>query len=484
MRTAIRASLLLLLGLLFTACAFADSQVRIVRLSLVDGPVQVDRGQGPEKAIMNMPITQGMTVETGDQGRAEVEFENGTTLRLAPRSTAEFPELSLRDSGTRVTAVQVNSGTAYFNVRHKDDDFRLLFSGREVSLNHNVHFRLDLASGNPELAVFNGELELKGDHDVKVKKNETLALDLSDAGRYDLAKNIIPESYDSWDSDRVNYANQYASTYNTRSPYSYGFGDLNYYGTWYSWPGYGTLWQPFGVGFGWNPFYNGAWSWYPGFGYTWVSTYPWGWAPYRYGSWVFVPNFGWAWRPGAWNTWYTVPPVYNAPVNFHPPQPPVTTTNVPPGHHWPTVIVNRPVPGSGFVAGSTPAAAASGATTITPATGTGVAAPGSPMPVRGFRAADRDDARFHNLGAGIRTAPTPRVDRSAPAAGFQQGAPAAHHNWPAGGAQHQGGPGVQHGGSPAHSSPAGHSAPAVHSAPSGGGGHGVSAPSSTAHPSK
>ena len=74
------------------------------------------------------------------------------------------------------------------------------------------------------------------------------------------------------------------------------------------------MWRPFGVGYGWDPFYNGAWAWYPGFGYTWVSTYPWGWTPYRYGSWMFIPNFGWAWRPGTWNTWYTVPPVYNAPA--------------------------------------------------------------------------------------------------------------------------------------------------------------------------
>src|ERR1043165_8759382 len=195
MRTAIRASLFLFLvaGFMFAPNAFADSQVRIVRLSLVEGSVQVDRGQGPEKAIMNMPVTQGMKLETGDEGRAEIEFENGTTLRLAPQTNAEFPELSLRSSGTRVTAVQVNSGTAYFNIHHKDDDFHVLFAGREINVDHSVHFRLDLANGKPEVAVFNGELELKGDKNVKVKKNETLALDGSDAGRYDLAKNISPE---------------------------------------------------------------------------------------------------------------------------------------------------------------------------------------------------------------------------------------------------------------------------------------------------
>ena len=55
-------ALLTLAALLLTLPAFADSQVRIVRLSQVDGDVQADRntGQGFEKAFLNMPVTQGM----------------------------------------------------------------------------------------------------------------------------------------------------------------------------------------------------------------------------------------------------------------------------------------------------------------------------------------------------------------------------------------------------------------------------------------
>ena len=48
-------SVLLTLTFLLSASAWADSNVRIVRLSLVDGPVQLDRatGEGFERAIMN-----------------------------------------------------------------------------------------------------------------------------------------------------------------------------------------------------------------------------------------------------------------------------------------------------------------------------------------------------------------------------------------------------------------------------------------------
>ncbi len=56
--------------------SFADSQVRIVRLSDVEGNVQIDRntGQGYEKAFLNLPITQGVKLRGNGEGRAEIEF--------------------------------------------------------------------------------------------------------------------------------------------------------------------------------------------------------------------------------------------------------------------------------------------------------------------------------------------------------------------------------------------------------------------------
>src|SRR3989454_4526534 len=65
-RRILNAVLLTLAAVLLALPAFADSQVRIVRLSQVDGDVQADRntGQGFEKAFLNMPVTQGMKLRT------------------------------------------------------------------------------------------------------------------------------------------------------------------------------------------------------------------------------------------------------------------------------------------------------------------------------------------------------------------------------------------------------------------------------------
>src|SRR5437667_3461656 len=95
--------------------AFSDSQVRIVRLSYVDGTVQIDRnsGQGYEKAFVNLPIAQDSKLRVTDSSRAEVEFEDGSTIRMAPKTTIWFTELSLRDSGAKVSALEVKQGTIY-----------------------------------------------------------------------------------------------------------------------------------------------------------------------------------------------------------------------------------------------------------------------------------------------------------------------------------------------------------------------------------
>ena len=148
-----------------------------------------------------------------------------------------------------------------------------------------------------------------------------------------------PDPFDAWDKQQDQYHQQYASnSYSSYSPYAYGTSDLNYYGNFFNVPGYGTMWQPYFAGAGWDPFMNGGWAFSPGFGYGWVSGYPWGWTPYHYGTWAYLPTYGWAWQPGGtWAGW-TGPRTIHPPTNFASPQPPSN-----PGHG--TVAVNRgPMP--------------------------------------------------------------------------------------------------------------------------------------------
>jgi ferric-dicitrate binding protein FerR (iron transport regulator) len=210
--------------------AMADSHVRIVRLSYIEGGVQISHGAAGayEKAIVNLPITEGAKLKTAD-GRAEVEFEDGSTLRIVADSTVEFSQLSLRDSGAKVSELKITSGTAYVNFTGtKNDEFSVRFEDKKIMLARAAHLRIVLGDEDSSVAVFKGLVQVDNPSGtIDVKKNQTVAFDL-DTNQYKVAKNIQETPYDSWDDQQNEYHTRYAAkSYNSYSPYAYGTTDLS-----------------------------------------------------------------------------------------------------------------------------------------------------------------------------------------------------------------------------------------------------------------
>ena len=70
--------------------AQAHSHARIIRLSFVEGDVTVLR---PDvrvwaEAPVNTPLQEGFKLSTGENSYAEIQFENGGTIRLGTPSTS------------------------------------------------------------------------------------------------------------------------------------------------------------------------------------------------------------------------------------------------------------------------------------------------------------------------------------------------------------------------------------------------------------
>ncbi len=345
-RLAVRFLLLFAAFLVLAAAApllFADSSVRIVRLSYVDGDVQIDQrdGQGFETAYMNMPVTPGTRIQTRADSRAEIELEDGSTIRLAPNSLVEFTSMGLRSDGSRDTMVDLEGGTAYVDLHHhRDDDFRLNFAHETITLHHSVRFRASLDDGHAVIVPIKGDLEVLNENGntLDVRRGETLTIDLTDPDHFYRANTAESGPVDAWDQEREDYRdsyvdrnnyNSYQTTYQNAG-YSYGYPDLNYYGAYTYVPGWGWMWQPYYMPMGWNPYMDGAWAFYPGFGWQWVSAYPWGWVPYHYGGWYYVGGYGWCWQPGPTIFWNPAPVVVNGPPHFNAPAPPPVPGPQPP----------------------------------------------------------------------------------------------------------------------------------------------------------
>ncbi len=314
--------------------AMGESHVRIVRLSLVEGQVQVDRavGGGLERAILNTPMVQGTRIVTGSDGLAEVEFENQSALRIASDSEVRFTQLSMGDTGVKTNQVEVVKGLVYLETASKGDDTYRMTSGKSSLLVHrDSGVRFSASADQLQVAVFKGDAQLENTaQPVNVQKKETLTVDLKQDSSYTIAKSVEPVRYDGWNKEREEYGKAYAANEGYGGPsHGYGMQDLNYYGDFFYASGYGYVWQPYGFAgamSSFDPYSNGAWAALPGLGYSFTSAYPWGWLPYHYGSWAFVQGAGWAWLPGGGynGQWYAgnyqnVPKVTKAPAGWKAP---------------------------------------------------------------------------------------------------------------------------------------------------------------------
>ena len=212
------------------------SKVRIVRLSLVKGEVQMDRavGRGMEMAIANLPVVEGSLLETA-MGAAEVELEDNSSLRVGPHSAVDFPKLERMPGGATVSWVRVLRGTAYVSLfkTAAGNDFTLIFGGQTLELPAGSHIRLQMGAGEAKLAVLGGELQIQGQSGVlQVPKKKTVTFKSAAAGDPTIDNHVTTEPLDEWDKNSVGYHLRLAAiSMVNSSPVSYGTCDKAYYGS-------------------------------------------------------------------------------------------------------------------------------------------------------------------------------------------------------------------------------------------------------------
>jgi FecR protein len=330
---------ILLISLLVGAYpATADSShARIIRLSLVQGDVRFARkAHGDpltdskatwETAGLNLPIRQGYVLAT-DNGRAEVEFENGAMAFLKENTVLEFYDLSLEDSA-RTTRLVLRQGSASFYVNPAGGDYFSVTGGDfTVEADHRSTFRVDNYDDGSTVETFQGRVSvLHNKNTTRLEKGQSLSIKAGDDSSLSVGRVPEEDDFDRWVSgrvDSVSTATSAALQYTGSSYYVPGFADLYTYGAFSNCGSYGYGWRPFGVGFGWSPFTNGQWSYDPYFGNTWISYQPWGWAPYHYGGWLFDSSCGgWFYSPPILYGYpgYGFGPGRRFPRGVHPPRP-------------------------------------------------------------------------------------------------------------------------------------------------------------------
>jgi len=295
---------------------------RAARLSYSDGQVTVSQGGQvlAQQAAANTPLFEGMQVATGSDGKAEIQFDDGSVARLSPNSAATLTILR-GDSSNGETEIALTGGLGYFELQGGSDSGQMSvrFGDSVATASGFAVFRIDMDTPPGSVAVFSGNAHLEGGNgalDADLHGGESVTLNGSDPGNYSVAESIEPDSWDAWNSDRdqamtTEAAQETGAPADLADSSNPAWNDMSANGNWYDVPDQGYVWSPYvASSAGWDPYGCGQWMWTPRFGYIWVSCYNWGYMPYMAGSWNYYDGFGWGWSMGYggynpwWNTGY------------------------------------------------------------------------------------------------------------------------------------------------------------------------------------
>jgi len=272
--------------------------VRMARIAFVSGNVTW-RAEGTgdwAQVTNNMPLRQGAEILVLKGGRTDVQFDDGSALRLGNGALVSLKTL-FSDSKGEFTQITLKDGLATLHSRHADAVYEVdtpIVSVRSTG-ESQVRFGVD---GGSEVAVQLGTANVEGPQGKETVKQGYYIYATDSSSEFKQMPLPTPDSWDDWNNERNKLISGTSQTYKHVPP-NIGLvsEDLDQYGTWHDDPTYGWVWAPTVTSADWRPYSAGHWVWVEPFGWTWVSGEPWGWAPYHYGTWCRL-NWGWSWCPG------------------------------------------------------------------------------------------------------------------------------------------------------------------------------------------
>ncbi len=289
-------SMLIAIMLLFAPVYAFSSELGYMRISLIDGDVQINTPDSEDwgLASVNGPLAEGDKIWTPQGSRAEFQLNNGTYIRLDQDSALQVLSMD-KDS----SQFYLSQGRAYVYYNAPVGSVMQIDTpDASVRAFNRAIFSIDISGQYTDVAAFKGYVKTENNAgETRINAGNMLSLGQNSYG--ELAPLGSADEWEDWNNgrDRKIYARRDGGSRYLPvelRPYS---SDLDENGRWVQVPDYGYVWSPsVSVGVGWAPYRAGRWIWRGG-DYVWVAQEPWGWAPYHYGRWAFVGSHGWCWVP-------------------------------------------------------------------------------------------------------------------------------------------------------------------------------------------
>jgi hypothetical protein len=286
-------------------------------ISYVDKDATVIRQDKTEhKAVVNLPVAPGDQIVTSEKGRCELQFDNGTIIRLdndsrlkvttvlAPSLTSRWKittfhlmrgELCSMNTNYNSEMFQIITPNAAFDFKKRTVTFiRLKDSGDTFVFAKKGKFKVmygeDVDSLKTETIRANKGYTVTADHQLRIDEgkrdfdfvawNEYVNRNFKDL-HYGVSK--VPKKIYRYNKALVYWAEKWSSLF----------------GEWVYDDILGYVWKPADEYFAWSarPFFHANFTYVNGEMFV-VPQQPWGWVPAHMGTWVWM-KWGWTWVPGS-----------------------------------------------------------------------------------------------------------------------------------------------------------------------------------------
>ena len=274
----------------------ASANEHPARIRTLEGRTIVQHfGQSSGRILpLNYPIWEGDRLSLGEKARLEVEFHDGSLMRLGPGT-----EVTIRRMTDERVQVHLISGALALQ-SHFPERYELFTNSTYFYPDEEGHYYLSREAGREVARVLEGRARVSyGGSAWNLLPGEGLFDGSVQVDRFaDSELSLIR-----WDPSRTGRDYPPGSSWDGGSlPYGGGL-ELSLYGHWGRVGAYGRVWWP-RVHSSWTPYRDGRWVHHPRRGRIWISQAPWGWLPDHYGDWVFVRQYSrWCWVPGDLGRW-------------------------------------------------------------------------------------------------------------------------------------------------------------------------------------
>jgi hypothetical protein len=315
---------MLMLGLLLTFASgnlFSEGEAKLKNLnyghiSFVDkSATVVHQDKTKHKAVVNLPVAPGDQIITGDDGRCEIQFDNGTIIRLDKNTRLRVTTILAPTLTTKwkVTTLHLMRGQLYSMIQsYNREMFQIITPNAAFDLKKRSAGTIRINDdGNTFIYVDKGKLDVMfGDKIDSVKTDvikSKVACLISQDHKISRTDDTRDLEFVGWnDYVNRNFKDLHYGVSKVPKKVLRGNKGLiywaekwsNLFGEWVYDDIFGYVWKPADEIFAFSkrPFFHANYVKVNG-ELILVPTQPWGWAPAHLGTWVWM-KWGWTWVPG------------------------------------------------------------------------------------------------------------------------------------------------------------------------------------------